>query len=398
MNDTIFTFLLILATSFVFSTLLTRFPLLRIPSTVSYLIFGMLLHTGITHLSPEEIRWLNHLADFGLLFLMYLSGLEVDVTRLNPKSWKSSKQNTAYIGLAIFASTLLLSFALSLALYRHFPQPSNPYMFALLFSTNSLGIILPILEEAGIIQTNYGQTILVSALIADFLTMLLLSMFISSQTAGNLLEVLMTLAIIPFTISVYGILRILQRISFFRRLAGDVQTRIRAIIALLAITCALAEFSGAEPILGSFLVGMLVSALPFSFKQKLHDYSHGIGYGFLVPLFFISVGLDFDFRAFDSLHTLIWIPILIIIAFTVKVIPALHLKSAFGWRMAFAGGCLLSARLSLIAAAAQIGVSIHMLPVIFAEAIILAAVATSLLGPILFLTIAPKQWGTNKTL
>lgn len=391
MNDTILTFLLILATSFAFSALLTRFPLLRIPSTVSYLLFGMLLHTGITHLSDEEIRWLNHLADFGLLFLMYLSGLEVDVSRLHPKTWKNGTQNTAYIGFAIFSSTLLLSFVISLVLYHHLPQPSNPYMFALLFSTNSLGIILPILEEAGMIQTNYGQTVLVCALIADFFTMLLLSIFISSQTAGSPLQILLTLAIIPFTIAIYGTLRILQRNPFFRRLAGDVQTRIRAIIALLAITCALAEFSGAEPILGSFLVGMLVSALPFSFKQKLHDYSHGIGYGFLVPLFFISVGLDFDFQAFDSIQTLMWIPILIIVAFTVKVIPALHLKSAFGWRLALAGGCLLSARLSLIAAAAQIGVSIHMIPVMFAEAIILAAVVTSLLGPILFFTIAPKQ-------
>ncbi len=391
MNDTIFTFLLILATSFVFSALLTKFPLLRIPSTVSYLLFGMLLHSGITHLSDEEVRWLNHLADFGLLFLMYLSGLEVDVTRLNPKAWKNSKYNSAYIGFAIFSSTLLLSFVISLVLCRYTPKPSNPYMFALLFSTNSLGIILPILEEAKLIQTNYGQTVLVSALIADFFSMLLLSMFISSKSSGNLLQVFLTLAIIPFTISIYVLLRFMQRVPFFRRLAGDVQTRIRAIVALLAITCALAEFSGAEPILGSFLVGMLVSALPFSFKQKLHDYSHGIGYGFLVPMFFISVGLDFDFHAFESVNTLIWIPILIAVAFTVKVIPALHLKNSFGWRYAFAGGCLLSARLSLIAAAAEIGVSIHMIPVIFAEAIILAAIFSSLFGPILFLTIAPKQ-------
>ncbi len=390
MNDTTFTFLLILATSFAFSAMMSKVPLFRIPSAVGYLGFGMLLHSGIVQLSTVEITWLNHLADFGILFLMYISGMEVDITRLRPKTWKASKQNILYLGFAIFLSTLLLSFIISLVLCHYTPEPSNPYMFALLFSTNSLGIILPILEEAKIIHTDYGQTLLISALIADFCTMLLLSVFISSQSTDSFAQMLLTLAIVPFTLSIYFLLRLLQKFLFFRKLAGDVQTRIRAIVALLAITCALAEFSGAEPILGSFLVGILVSALPFSYKQTLRDYSHGIGYGFFIPLFFISIGLNFNFRAFESVQTLTWIPILIIIAFTVKVVPALHLRTVFGLRLAVAGGCLLSARLSLIAIATQIGVNIHMIPLVLAEAIILVAAASSVFAPIFFLTIAQK--------
>ncbi len=391
MNDTIFTFLLIIAASFAFSSLISRIPLFRIPSAVGYLGFGMLLHGGIMRPSNEEIAWLNHLADFGILFLMYISGMEVDITQLLQKKWNTGKQNILYLGFAIFLSTLLLSFLFSFWLCQYTPKPSNPYMFALLFSTNSLGIILPILEEAKIIHTNFGQSLLISALLADFCSMLLLSILISSHSAGNPLQVLLTLSIIPFTLFLYFLFRLLQKILFFRKLAGDVHTRIRAIVALLAVTCALAQFSGAEPILGSFLVGALVSALPFSFKQTLRDYSHGIGYGFLIPIFFISVGLNFDFAALESTDTIAWIPILIAIAFTVKVVPALHLQSIFGWRMAIAGGCLLSARLSLITAAAQIGVSMHMIPLVFAEAIILVAVATSILAPILFLTLAPKH-------
>ncbi|GMA59855.1 hypothetical protein GCM10025859_02950 [Alicyclobacillus fastidiosus] len=207
-------------------------------------------------------------------------------------------------------------------------------MLALLFSTTSLGVILPILEETGLLKSTFGQTLLVSALLADFLTMFLLSMFITIQISGSFTRVLLTCAIIPFTILVYGVLRSVQRLPALRRLAGDVQVRIRAVVALLSVTVTLADFTGAEPILGSFLVGMLVSALPFSFKDKLRDYSHGIGYGFFIPLFFISVGLDFDFRSVLSRDTLVWIPVLTVVAFVVKLIPSLHLVRQFGWRKA----------------------------------------------------------------
>lgn len=390
MSDTLFVFLLVVAASFVFSTLLSRVPLLRIPSTVGYLMFGMLLQIHMFHLTSEETNWMNHLADFGLLFLMYVSGMEVDVRQLRPSKWKENGQSVLPMGLSIFCMTLLVSFGISLLLCHFTPPRTNPYMLALLFSTTSLGVILPILEEAKLLHQSFGQSLLVSALIADFLTMLLLSMFISSQTSGSWTQVLLTLAIVPFACIIYIVLRSVQRSPWLRRFAGDVQIRIRAIIALLAVTAALADFTGAEPILGSFLVGMLVSALPFSFKEKLRDYSHGIGYGFFIPLFFISVGLDFDFHSLRSTEAIIWIPALIAVAFVVKIVPALHMVRHFGWRQALAGGFLLSARLSLIAAAAQIGVQIGALPQTFADAIILVAIFTSMVAPILFVSLTPR--------
>lgn len=397
MSDTLFIFLILLASSFIFSTLLSKIPLLRIPSTVGYLLFGMLLQAHMLHISEEEVRWLNHLADFGLLFLMYVSGTEVDIRQLRPKSWENNGESSPlFQAFSIFCMTLLFSFGVSLVISRFAPGSTNPYMLALLFSTTSLGVILPILEETHTLQERFGQCLLVSALIADFLTMLLLSMFISSETSGRFSQVLLTLAIIPFAIAVYLILRLVQKLPWLRQLAGDIQMRIRAIIALLAITAALADFTGAEPILGSFLVGMLVSALPFSFKARLHDYSHGIGYGFFIPIFFISVGLDFDFHSIASREAMMWIPLLIAVAFAVKVIPALQLRKVFGWRRSLAGGFLMSARLSLIAAAAQIGVRIGLMQQVFADAIILVAIITSMVAPILYVALIPGMMKTDK--
>lgn len=391
MSDTLFAFLLIIAASFGFSTLLSKIPLLRIPAAVSYLLFGMVLHTGIVPLPAEELQWLNHLAAFGLLFLMYISGMEVGIRQLLPHKAANHHGGALTLGLSIFCATLLLSFAFSIVIARYTPPPTNPYMLALLFSTTSLGVILPILEESGLLHTDLGQTLLVSALIADFLTMLLLSLFISSQSADSWQQTLLTLAIIPFALAMFLILRALQHVARLRRLAGDMQARIRAVVALLALTCALAEFTGPEPILGSFLVGMLVSAMSFSDKDRLRDYSHGIGYGFFIPLFFISVGLDFNFDAIRSSGVIDWIPVLALLAFAVKILPALQLRRLFGTRTAIASGFLLSARLSLIAAAAQIGVQIGMMARSLADAVILVAIVTSLVSPIAFVTLAPSQ-------
>jgi len=390
MNNTVFTFLLILSSSFVFSLFMSRIPLLRIPATVSYLLYGMVLQTGIIPLTPSDVDWISQLAAFGLLFLMFISGLEVDVRQLRPSSWAKGIESPLVLSLSVFFSTLLLSYVASVCITLAFPKPANPYMIALLLSTTSLSVILPILEESGRTHTNYGQSLLLCALFADFLTMVLLSMFISRAAGGGASDVAIAFFILPVMGGIYLLLKWAKKWAFFRRLAGDAKMRVRGIVALLAAACAFAEFTGAEPILGSFLVGMLVSALPFALKSTIRDYSHGLGYGFLIPVFFLSVGLDFRLDAFD--HGIwVWIPILLIVSFLVKLLPAWQLSRHYGRRQATAGGFLLSARLSLVAAAAEIGVSIHAIPQILADMLLVVAVASSLIAPILFLTIAEKM-------
>jgi Kef-type K+ transport system membrane component KefB len=390
MSDTIQVFLLILSASFVFTTLLSRIPLLRVPSAVGYLIFGILLHVGIVHLSEEETRWLTQFGDIGLLFLMFLSGLEVDMTLLRPQSWRNSTVNPLYVAASAFLFTLLLSYFVSLVVAHYTQGLVNPWMLTLLFSTTSLGIIVPILEETEILHTDYGQVLLMYALLADLCTMLLVSLFISAHTSGQLHDFLLALIIIPFAIALYMLISFARQFPTARYLVGDIQNRMRAIVALVAIFCAVADFTGSEPILGSFLVGILVSAIPFAFKRKLRDYSHGIGYGLLIPVFFISVGLNFDFGLFQESASWVWVPILLIIAFAVKVIPAIPFRQYFGLRPAVAGGFLISARLSLIVAAADIGVRIGALPAVLSESIVIVAIITSLVAPISFVYLSSQ--------
>lgn len=384
MNDTLQMFLLILCASFVFTTLLSHVPLLRVPSAVGYLIFGVLLHAGVVKLGDEEMRWLTQLGQFGLLFLMFLSGLEVDMTMLRPDSWRNARFNPLAVAGSAFLVTLLLAFVVSIGVSMFSTAHVNAWMLTLLFATTSLGIILPILEEQDMLHTEYGQVLLLYALMADLCTMLLISLFISARTAGDAMDFLVTLVVIPVAVAAYLLIRWMRRFRYTRMLAGDMQNRMRGMVAFIAAVVAIADFSGSEPILGSFLVGIIVSAIPFAFKKRLRDYSHGIGYGFLIPVFFISVGLNFNLAVLRESQSMVWVPTLLGIAFLVKLIPALQFRRYFGGRSSIAGGFLLSARLSLIVAAADIGVRIGALPEFLSEAIVIVAVVTCLFAPILF--------------
>lgn len=387
MNDTLEAFMLILCASFLFSLVVSHIPLLRIPSAIGYLLFGVLLHGGIVPITAQEIQWLSQLGDFGLLFLMFLSGLEVDLTLLQPSLWHGKRTNPLYLSLSIFCMTLLLSFVFAKTLVMIGLAPAHPWMLTLLFATTSMGIILPILEEAQLLKTQYGQTLLLCALMADLATMVLVSLFVSVHRSGQLDDFLIAISIIPLSIGLYYVTRWSKQFLWIRQLLPDVQGRMRALVALVAAFCAFAEFTGSEPILGSFLVGILISALPFAFKDTIKQYSHGLGYGFLIPLFFISIGLNFHFDSFRDLNSWMWIGILVVVAFLVKLVPAWQLRRHFGTKAAVAGGLLLSARLSLIVAAADIGVKIGALPAFLGGAIIIVAVLTCLVAPIGFVSL-----------
>ncbi|WP_026961317.1 cation:proton antiporter [Alicyclobacillus herbarius] len=387
MTDTVRAFLVILCTSFVFSMLVSRVPWLRIPSAIGYLSFGILLHTHLVHLTTEEAVWVRQLGEFGLLFLMYLSGLEVDITLLRPGLWRGQKVNPLMLSISMFCTTLLVSFGVALALVGFAFPNAHPWMLTMLFATTSMGIILPILEESGQLATLYGQTLLLCALMADVVTMFLLSLFISMHTSGQFDDFLLTLAIFPFIFILYRALAWCRQVPRLRALAGDAEARMRAVVALMAGFCAFAEFTGSEPILGSFLVGILVSAIPFANKQKIKDYSHGIGYGLLIPVFFVSVGMQFDLSQFYQSASWLGILAMVLAAFLVKLIPAWQLRQSFGRRAATAGGFLLSARMSLIIAAAEIGVRLGALPEVVSQSIILVAIVTCVTAPIAFLSL-----------
>lgn len=395
MHDHSITSLVIVITvAFLTPILLYRLRLNVIPVVVAEILMGLIIGKSGLNL-VESGMWIDTLSTLGFIFLMFLSGVEIDFTVFASKKKKeilpSGKQapNTFFVATMIFIGILILSVILSY-IFVWVGFIDNAFLMTLVISTISLGVVVPTLKEAQITKSNIGQIILLVAVIADLVTMILLAFFVSiySEDSGNiwLLLVLFGAGVLLYLFGKY-----FRHQSFLETMSkGTIQIGTRAIFALIIFLVALSETLGAENILGAFLAGVLVSLLSpnHDMVQKLDSF----GYGFLIPIFFVMVGVNLDLQSiFSNPKILLLIPFLIIGLIISKIFPVLYLKKWYDMKTTLAAASLLTSTLSLVIAAATIGEQIGVINDQMADALVLVAVITSIITPIGFKKLFPKH-------
>ncbi len=396
--------LLITALAAAVPLLLSRFRAIRLPLVVGEIIAGIIIGKSgfnLVHHTPI----LDFLAEFGFTFLMFLSGLEVSFGALSNslRDGKNRFRLTGPVPLALlsFCLTLLLALGAGFLLQRT-GMTRNAILMGLILSTTSLGIVVPILKERGMNATPYGQLLLISALVADFATLLLLSITIGIISQGFGFEVLLFLVLLATFLVAARVGQWAKRIPGLARTIDELshataQLKVRGAFALMVILVVLAQSLGVEVILGAFLAGAIVSLIGGEDKTLLREKLDAIGYGFLIPIFFIGVGANFDLGALlASRSALLLVPILIVVAYLVKLLPALVFLPLVGWRKSLAAGALLSSRLSLVIAASAIALQLDLVSTATNSAIILLAIVSCTLSPILFNRLLPAQSGPQR--
>jgi len=381
--------LLVVMLAFLVPILLARFR--RIPVVVGEIFAGILIGPSVLGLVHAGEPTLEILAEIGFAFLMFLSGLEIDFSILFAASRPGQdirKSPILMAGLS-FVVTIVLAAGIGFWLLNA-GYVKDPWMMTLILSTTSLGIVVPVLKEKKLSSSSLGQTILLSALFADFLTMFLITVYIAIQSTGLTLNILtIGLLFIPVVLLYQLGERHLRR-PLVRRLLEELadatsQIKVRGAFALMIAFVVLAELIGAELILGAFLGGVLASLLSEPNDEKIRNKLDAIGFGFFVPLFFVYVGVQFDLQAFlENRAAWILLPLLLLAAFAIKIISALVMKFAYSWRESLSSGLLLSARLSLIIAASSIGVRLGAISESTNAAIILIAALTAMFAPLGF--------------
>ena len=154
----------------------------------------------------------------------------------------------------------------------------------------------------------------------------------------------------------------------------------------------LAETLGIEIIVGAFLAGAIVALLRTPADRELASQLEAIGFGFFIPIFFIMVGVDFNLPALlSSRGALVSVPLLLLAAVAVKVVPALVFHINHSWRGALAAGILMCPRLSLIIAAAAIGKKLGIIDESVNAGIVLVAIVTVTSAPLGFLRVFPAR-------
>ncbi|NIM94775.1 MAG: hypothetical protein GTO18_13825, partial [Anaerolineales bacterium] len=218
---------------------------------------------------------------------------------------------------------------------------------------------------------------------------------IAVQSSGVTLDLLLIPVLLLLFLLAVRSGPIFARIPILQRVVEELssataQIRVRGALALMVAWVVLAEALGVELILGAFLAGIIAGLLTGPDDANAREKLDAIGYGFFIPIFFIMVGVNFNLTALlESGRALLLLPLLVIIGFAVKVVPGLLYRINFSWREALSSGILQSARLSLIIAASAIALSIGAISEAFNAAIILLAIITVTLAPLIFHWIFP---------
>lgn len=374
-------------------------PRLPVPILVGEMAAGIALgRSGLGWIRVGS--WLQFLDLFGLAYLLFLAGTEIDFRIMRIPAGRGvrgvvdSPLELALVGMGI---RLALAFGLAGALTAAGLLPGVT-LAAPILAGSSLGVVLSVLKERGLQDGHFGQTLIASAAVADFTTVVIVTLLFSASShsttaARATLVALMGLLAAVLTVGLRFLSKLTQVGELIERLAGTTsQIRIRASFALLLGFTALADRLGLELILGSFLAGTIVAALGVQRQHPLYLVKlDAVGYGFFVPIFFIVTGANLDLPALIANHrSLELVPLLLLAMVVVKGVPATLYCLHNPPRDCAAAGILQTAQLMLPVAAVQIGTQLRILSVPVGAAVILASFLSMLAAPIGFSILGPK--------
>lgn len=385
---------IVVLAAFLTPIIVNRLNINFLPVVVAEILMGIVIGNSFLNI-VERDSILNILSTLGFIFLMFLSGLEIDFkafkkdkrARQGQNDDESSIPGHLNLALTVFAFIMIISILLAYV-FKWLGLVDDVLLMVIIISTISLGVVVPTLKEMNIMRTTISQFILLVAVLADLVTMILLTVYGAINGQGGstiwLIGILVVFTAISYILGVQ-----FKRMSFLQKLMdGTTQIGIRAVFALIILLVALAEGVGAENILGAFLAGVVVSLL--NPDEEMVEKLDSFGYGFFIPIFFIMVGVDLNIPSLiKEPKLLIIIPILIVAFIISKLIPVMFIRRWFDMKTTIASAFLLTSTLSLVIAAAKISERLNAISAETSGILILSAVITCVFVPIIFKKLFP---------
>ena len=326
-------------------------------SVVAY--FGLIGHN----------QYFDLIAEVGFLYLMFLAGMEVDL-----------KQITNSPKIVIQKSMLFLLFIVMFSV-----------VFGFIFNLNTIVIISMPLISIGLLATLskvYGKEeswirlAFIAGVLGEILSIAALTVFDAASSTGfNLALVLKIGYLLLFIIVIYGLYNALHLLFWwFPELKGilvpkaDTSSQdIRLSMALFFILIAVMLSLDLELALGAFIAGIAIAAF-FHQEKGLEEKMSSLGFGFLVPLFFIHVGASFDLNALPLEGVVSGALLITLLMLTSRILAAAVLKGISGSKDALLIALSLSMPLTLLIAVATIGYETKLLDLLTYYQLILASI------------------------
>ena len=301
-----------------------------LPAVVFEVLVGILI-------GPYGLHWVT--ADepvqvfslIGLGFLLFLAGMEVDTTLFRGPLFR--------LALTGFGCTVVLALLVGF-LFSASGLVRSPLFFSNILVATSLGVILPPLKGAGEVDTPFGQLSILSATLAEFGSLLLLTALFSSVVVSTPRICFFLACFVLLAIGVIAVVLRAERsktlTSLLVRLSDSTaQIRVRGAWTVLAAFVALAvQGFGLSTILGAFIAGVVIRILDPDettrhpeFRTKLD----AMGFGVFIPVFFVTIGLQFDLPALTtSPGALAIVPLFLLALLVVHWTACLAIPSAAG--------------------------------------------------------------------
>ncbi len=356
-------------------------PRVRVPAVVLEIVAGVVV-------GPSVLGWVEPdlvvsiVAVLGLAFLLFLAGLEIDTRGLRGPLLR--------LAAAGYAVTLVLGVGAGVGL-QSLGWVQDPLLVAVALSATSLGLVVPVLKDAGRLEGRLGQDVVAAASVADFAAIVLLSLFFSTSdsAAGTRVWLLAVFgALVALTaLAAYAVSASSRLTEVVVRLQDTTaEIRVRAAVLLLVGFVALASRLGLEIILGAFLAGAVVGLVDrdTSTHPRFRTKLEAIGYGFLIPVFFVASGLRLDLSGLmEEPATLLRVPVIALALLVVRGAPALLLRHRHDRRSVLAAGLLQATSLPFLVTAAQIGVATGTIGTTTAAALVCAGLVSVVACPAL---------------
>ncbi|HEY4462653.1 MAG TPA: cation:proton antiporter [Streptosporangiaceae bacterium] len=372
--------LIIAAIAVLIPVVLGLLPAVPVPGAVLEVIAGIVI-------GPSVLGWaridapVQVLSGLGLGMLLFLAGLEIDVEGLRGSLGRLAA--VAFIGSAVLG--VGFGFALSAV-----GPASRPLFLAIVLMSTSAGLLLPLLKDVGEEHTRFGQLVMTAAALAEVATIMLLSLLFSA-TSRSSADRVVSLLIFVALLAVFGLaLSEVRQLTALERLLDrledrSAQLRVRATLTLALAFGVLAFRFGFAAILGAFAAGLVVRMIDLTghaphpqFELKLQ----GIGFGFLIPIFFIATGIQFNLKALTGDPAAIAeVPLFLAAFLVVRGLPAVLYARLVGTRLALVAGLMQATSLTFVIVATQIGLAARLISPTVSASLLAAGLLSAALFP-----------------
>ena len=351
-------------------------PRVAIPVVVLELMFGILVGPQVLGwASPDD--FIHFFANLGLGMLFFFAGYEIDFQRIRGKPLN--------LALAGWVLSLILAYGIGGALAWAGVVLSLLYTGSAM-ATTAIGTLMPIITDAGEMRTRFGTYLLGAGAIGEFGPILLLTLVLTASTAKNT-EVLIAFVVLA-VVAAFAAVRIVPRLSV--KASGNPesssQVAVRVAVVIIFVLVFFASGLGLELLLGGFAAGVIVRlAVRGREVAVLESKLVGIGYGFLIPFFFIYSGLTFDLDSLISSSSgLLKLPLFVVVFLVVRGVPALLLyRGVLELRDRFALAFYSATQLPLVVAITTVAVDADKMKTSTAAALVGAAIISTLLFPLI---------------